>query len=177
MEAAYLFWKKFQDRWLAPITAVMLLGPILIACSEVIRRYFFGVSWDWQQDVVTYIIISGAFLYFAAAQRKENHLRVSLFINLITKRWFLGGSLVSLFAQICSVVYLLYFAYYGVDMTISTYESQILVLSQIMPLWPFFLFLSVGMALMVITFLFQIYRVIQASRGKKVLPEELEAEH
>jgi TRAP-type C4-dicarboxylate transport system permease small subunit len=62
-------------------------------------------------------------------------------------------------------------------MTARMYADRTLVLSQIMPLWPFFLFLSVGMGFMVITFLFQIYRVIQAMRGKTVLPEELEAEH
>lgn len=177
MEAAYLFWKKLQDRWLAPITAVMLLGPIILACVEVIRRYFLGESWDWQQDVVTYMIISAAFLYFATTQRKESHLRVTLFVNLVNKKSSLAGHNVSLFAQLCSIIYLFYFTYYGVKMTVRTYVDDTLVLSQIMPLWPFFLFLTLGIAFMVITFLFQVYREIQAMRGRSVLPEELDAMH
>ena len=177
MEAAYLFWKRLQDRWLAPVSALMLLLPILLACVEVIRRYFLGESWDWQQDVVTYVIISAAFLFFATTQRKESHLRVTLFIQLVSKRSPLAGNILSLFAQFCSVIYLSYFAYYGVTMTVRTYSDHTLVLSQIMPLWPFFLFLTVGIAFMVVTFVFQIYREIQAMGGKKVLPEELDSGH
>jgi TRAP-type C4-dicarboxylate transport system permease small subunit len=177
MEAAYLFWKKLQDRWLAPVSAIMLLAPILLACVEVIRRYFFGVSWDWQQDVVTYTIISSAFLYFATTQRKEGHLRVTLFADLVAKRSPLAGQNVSLFAQICSIFYLVYFTYYSVKMTVRIYADNTLVLSQVMPLWPFFLFLTLGTALMAISFLFQVYRTVQAMRGKAVFPEELDAGH
>ena len=62
-------------------------------------------------------------------------------------------------------------------MTVRTYSDHTLVLSQIMPLWPFFLFLTVGIAFMVVTFVFQIYREIQAMGGKKVLHEELDSVH
>ncbi|MCX5905762.1 MAG: TRAP transporter small permease [Deltaproteobacteria bacterium] len=172
MEKAYQLWKVFQDRFMAPITAILFLGPIILGCVEVIRRYFFGESWDWQQDMVTYLILSATYLFFPITQRKDMHLHVDLFIILAKKRSPALSHAMKLFAQLASVVYLGYFTYYGMKMTYNTYVSGRLVLSQVMVFWPFFLILTLGMGFMLITFLFQIYREIQEMRGKTVLVEE-----
>lgn len=177
MEKAYEFWKWFQDRVTAPITALMLLGPIILACIEVIRRYFFGTSWDWQQDVVTYIILSATYLFFPITQRHDMHLRVTMFINLAKKGNPTLAHLMNLATQVLCILYLGYFTYYGIKMTQNTYTSGRLVLSQSMVFWPFFCILTIGMAFMVITYLFQLYREIQAMRGREVLVEKTAAAH
>ncbi len=178
MEKAYQYWKSFQDRFLAPITALVFLGPIILACIEVIRRYFFGASWDWQQDVVTYFIISATYLFFSITERQGMHLKLSLFISLFSRKVHpMVGHLMRLLAQLASVLYLGYFTIYGVKMTQGTYSAGRLVLSQCMVFWPFFLILSVGMGFMLISFLFDIFREIQAMRGKVVLVEEAASAH
>ncbi len=177
MEKAYEFWKWLQDRITAPITALAFLGPIILGCVEVIRRYIFGESWDWQQDVVTYLILSATYLFFPITQRKDMHLHVDLFIILAKKGSPILSHIMKLFAQLASAIYLAYITYYGMKMTLNTYNTGRLVLSQSMVFWPFFFILTLGMGFMFITFLFQIYREIQAMRGKEVLVEEAAGAH
>ena len=78
MEKAYAAWRAFQDRLLAPAAALILLGCTLLALVEVVRRYVFGWSYEWQQDAVTFFTLSGVFLYFSVAQRGGHHLAVTL---------------------------------------------------------------------------------------------------
>jgi TRAP-type C4-dicarboxylate transport system permease small subunit len=177
MESAYQWWKGFQDKWIAPVAAFLLLLPIILAVIEVIRRYIFGVSWEWQQDLVTYSILAGSYLFFSTTQRQNAHLRVTLFVAFLIKKVPLLGHLMVLLAQLCSVLYLGYFTVYGFKMTQNSYESGRLVYSQVMPFWPFFLILTVGMAFMLVAFLFQIYREIQSLAGREVMAEEAESGH
>ena len=78
MEKAYAIWRAFQDRFLAPAAALLLLGCTLLAVVEIFRRYILGVSFEWQQDAVTYFTLSGVFLYFSLCQRRNVHLSVSV---------------------------------------------------------------------------------------------------
>ena len=78
MEKAYVIWRGFQDRLLAPAAGLLLIGCTLMALLEVVRRYAFGFSFEWQQDLVTYATMSGVYLYFGIAQRNGSHLNVTL---------------------------------------------------------------------------------------------------
>ena len=71
MERAYAVWRAFQDRVLARAAALLLIGCTLLALLEVVRRYAFGYSFEWQQDAVTFITLSGVFLYFGGMSRKS----------------------------------------------------------------------------------------------------------
>jgi len=59
---AYAAWRALQDRVLAPAGAVLFVGSTLLALVEVGRRYVLGRSFEWQQDAVTFFILSGVFL-------------------------------------------------------------------------------------------------------------------
>src|SRR3546814_19159148 len=54
--------------------AIVLLGAICFAISEIIRRYLFGVVFHWGQDAVTYLIAGSVFLFFAVTQARRSHL-------------------------------------------------------------------------------------------------------
>ena len=90
MEKAYAAWRAFQDRCIAPVAALLLLGCTLLALLEIFRRYILGYSFEWQQDAVTFFILSGVFLYFSISQRREAHLTVTLIpelFNAFGGRW------------------------------------------------------------------------------------------
>jgi len=82
VEKTYRIWRGFQEKILGPAAALMLLGCTLLALLEVGRRYLLGQSFYWQQDFVTYVILSAVFLYFCIAQRNESHISVTVFLEL-----------------------------------------------------------------------------------------------
>ena len=82
MEKAYAAWRTFQDTVLAYAAALLLLGCTLLALLEVVRRYVFGFSYEWQQDAVTFFTLSGVFLYFSISQRFLRHVYHMAFENI-----------------------------------------------------------------------------------------------
>ena len=172
MEKAYAAWRAFQDRLLAPAAALILLGCTLLALAEVVRRYVFGFSYEWQQDAVTFFIISAVYLYFAISQRHNEHLNVVVMLELLQVR---GAhrvvEVIRLVALVVSFLFMLAVVWWGVPEIEDsmTYGSRTESLA--FPLAPFLWALIVGFAFMAVTMFFQIYFAIQKLRGRAV-PEE-----
>jgi len=62
-------------------------------------------------------------------------------------------------------------------MTKNSYLSGRLVYSQIMPFWPFFLILTLGMTFMLISIFFQIHQEIEKIKKKEFIAEEPSPKH
>ena len=77
MNKLYETWRLFQDNFLQYLSAILLLALTLLAIAEVVRRYILGVSFEWQQDLVTFGIFSGIFLFFGISQARRANLRVA----------------------------------------------------------------------------------------------------
>ncbi|MDH3287237.1 MAG: TRAP transporter small permease [Betaproteobacteria bacterium] len=183
MERAYAIWRAFQDRFLAYAAALLLLGCTLLALLEVIRRYVFGVSFEWQQDAVTFFILSGVFLYFGIAQRREAHLTVTLFVELVEKlgpRVRRAAEVLRLIVFTFSLVFLLAVVWWGIPEVLESQHYDTRTESLQFPMAPFLWVLLVGFFFMAVSLFFQIYREIQRLRGRSVLvepPDEGEIPH
>jgi len=178
VERAYAIWRAFQDRFLAYIAALLLLGCTLLALLEVIRRYVFGVSFEWQQDAVTFFILSGVFLYFGIAQRREAHLTVTLFVEIMEKlgpRVRRAAEILRIIVLIFSLLFLLAVVWWGVPEVLESQHYNTRTESLAFPMAPFLWVLLAGFAFMAVSLFFQIYREIQRLRGRSVLEEPPEA--
>ena len=71
MNSLYNSWRSFQNNFLQYLSALLLVSLTLLALVEVIRRYILGVSFEWQQDLVTFGILSGIFLFFGGGGCEE----------------------------------------------------------------------------------------------------------
>lgn len=175
MEKAYALWRAFQDKFLARASALILIGCTLLALLEVVRRYVFGMSFEWQQDAVTYFIVSSVFLYFGISQRHNEHLNVMVLLELL-QSFGPGGQKavewIKLLAMIISLVFMALVVYWGIPEVEDavTYASRTESLE--FPLWPFLAALLAGFGIMVITIAFQLWFEIQKLRGRSVPEEE-----
>ena len=174
MEKAYAVWCAFQDRFLARAAALLLLGCTLLALLEVVRRYVFGVSFEWQQDAVTFFILSAVFLYFSISQRRGAHLTVELLPGML-KSLGPGGQraaeVIRLVATIISFVFMIAVVWWGLPEVRASLEYGSRTESLAFPMAPFLLVLLVGFAFMAVSMFFQVYRDIQKLRGRTVLEE------
>jgi TRAP-type C4-dicarboxylate transport system permease small subunit len=174
VEKAYTAWRAFQDKILARAAALLLVGCTLLALLEVGRRYAFGHSFEWQQDAVTFFMLSGVYLYFSVAQRKGSHLAVTVLPEILAvagPRAKVAGKLVKLIALGFSALFLAAVAWWGFPEIEDAIEYETRTESLGFPLWPFLLALLVGFAFMAVTMVFQFYFGIQELRGRTV-PEE-----
>jgi len=174
VEKAYGFWRAFQDKVLARVAALLLLGCTLLALLEVGRRYTIGKSFEWQQDAVTFIMLSGVYLYFCVAQRKNSHLAVTVVPELCAvagPRARVAGEVVKIVANTLSMAFLAIVVWWGIPEVEDAIKYESRTESLGFPMWPFLLALLLGFAFMVVTLAFQVYFGIRKLRGLPV-PEE-----
>ncbi len=179
MERAYAIWRAFQDRILAHAAALLLLGCTLLALLEVVRRYVFGVSFEWQQDAVTFFILSGVFLFFSISQRRDAHLNVTVLLEVLGAAGPRGRravEVVKVVAAVLSFLFLLAVVWWGIPEVEDSRHYGSRTESLAFPMWPFLAALLVGFAFMAVTLFFQVYRGIQGLRGRSVLEEPPETE-
>jgi len=174
VEKAYAVWRAFQDQVLARAAAFLLIGCTLLALVEVVRRYIFGFSFEWQQDAVTFFILSGVFLFFSISQRHNEHLNVIVLLELLQARGPGAkkvAELIKLIALVLSFFFMLAVVWWGIPEVEDGLEYGATTESLRFPLWPFLATLLVGFAFMALTMAFQIWFEIQKLRGHPV-PDE-----
>lgn len=174
MERAYAVWRAFQDRFLTHAAALILLACTLLALLEVVRRYVFGVSYEWQQDAVTFFIVSAVFLYFGISQRHNEHLNVVLVLEILQAagpRARQAAEIIKLVALVISLIFMIAVVWWGIPEVEDAMKYASRTESLAFPMAPFLWALIVGFAFMGITMVFQIYFEIQKLRGREV-PEE-----
>ena len=178
MEKAYAIWRAFQDRVLERVAGLLLLGCTLLALLEIFRRYVLGQSFQWQQDAVTFFILSGVYLYFGVAQRHNSHLNVALLtesLETIGPRTRKVAEIVRLVALVISFVFMLLVVWWGIAEVKDSMEYETRTESLAFPMWPFLLALLAGFSFMAVTLFFQIYRQAYKLCGRKVLGEPADA--
>lgn len=169
-----MMWRAFQDQVLGRIAAALLIGCTLLALVEIFRRYVLGLSFEWQQDAVTFFILSGVYLYFGIAQRSQSHLNVALLtesLETIGPRARRFAETVRLLALVISFVFMLLVVWWGIPEVEDSVKYESRTESLAFPMWPFLVILLAGFALMAVTLFFQIYRQIQKLRGHSVLED------
>ena len=178
MEGAYAIWRGFQERVVAPVAALLLLAMTLLALVEVGRRYLLVYSFEWQQDAVTFFMLSGVYLYFSVAQRTNSHLSVTVLPELLAlagPRARLAGELVRLGALAFAFIFLCAVVVWGWPEIADAIEFESRTESLAFPMWPFLAALLLGFAFMAVTMAFQLYFSIQKLRGRSV-PVETDEE-
>jgi TRAP-type C4-dicarboxylate transport system permease small subunit len=176
VEKAYAAWRAFQDKVLARAAALLLFGCTLLALVEVGRRYAFGYSFEWQQDAVTFFMLSGVYLYFSVAQRKGSHLAVTVVPEILAvagPRARIAGEIYKLVALGFSMLFLVAVVWWGIPEVEDGMRYGTTTESLAFPLWPFLAALLAGFAFMAVTMAFQFYFGVQKLRGRPV-PEEPE---
>jgi TRAP-type C4-dicarboxylate transport system permease small subunit len=174
VEKAYAVWRAFQDQVLARAAAFLLIGCTLLALAEVVRRYLFGFSFEWQQDAVTFFILSGVFLYFAISQRHNEHLNVIVLLEILQAsgpRAKQAAEIIKLIALVLSFLFMLAVVWWGIPEVEDGIKYDTKTESLEFYLWPFLATLLVGFAFMAVTMAFQIWFEIQKLRGRSV-PDE-----
>ena len=180
MNRLYHAWRVFQESFVQYVAAALLLVLTLLAGLEVVRRYVFGVSFEWQQDAVTYGILAGVFLFFAITQSRRGHLRVTLVLMLLRERagrWgrFLAG-VFEIVGAAAGLAFCAWLVWWGMEVADLMILQERKTESLVFLLWPFFSVFLLGMAFLAISFAFQLYHEICVRLGKPGLAEDYETE-
>jgi len=173
MATLYKAWLLFQEHIVGTLAAVTMLVVTVFAVTEMFGRYLAGHTFQWGQDAVTYLVITATFLYFGASQAKRAHLAVTALPDWLRSAGRVKPALaVRAFASLAVVLFAAAFTYWGLPAAARTWRVGVVTESLALPMWPFQYALVVGMAMMGITALFQLYRDVTRLLGRDAFPWE-----
>ena len=150
------------------ISSAMLLLLTLFALLEIIRRYIFGVVFEWGQDAIIVGMVAAVAFYFCVTQVRRSHLVMNAIVQLLHSRGHLKT--VGLLKIIVSVGIVLFCGAVGATgwPTLSyAWARDLSTYSLLIPLWPFYLILMIGFLLMgFVAFLQTIEDIVSFARGE-----------
>ena len=141
--------KALIDTTLGTVAAVMMVILTLFALLEIVRRYIFGVVFEWGQDATIVGMVATISLYFAVTQLRRSHLVMNAIIQLLNSRGYFRT--VGVLKIIVSAIVSVFCGAIGITgwPTLSyAFERDLMTYSLLIPLWPFFLILMFGFLLM-----------------------------
>lgn len=165
-------WVDLIFGWFA---SALLLVLTLFALLEIIRRYIFGVVFEWGQDAIIVGMVAAVALYFGVTQIRRSHLVMSIFIQLLHSRGYYRA--VGITKIIVSAVIVVFCAAIGITgwSTLSyAIDRNLTTYSLIIPLWPFYLILMFGFLLMAFIAFLQFIEDIISFVRKEHLDADIE---
>ena len=89
MDSFYNISHKIQDlitSILGRCSAILMIAVTLFALAEIIRRYIFGVVFEWGQDAVIYMMVSSVAFYICVTQINRSHLVMTAVLQLLNAK-------------------------------------------------------------------------------------------
>lgn len=154
----------FEKKVVGNIAKVILAAGSAIVIVEVFRRYLFGLSFMWSQEIVVYFISAAAFMMFGLAMRNNAHLRVTLLTGRLSDRLRMSLEIV---AYVISLAYCGILAWTTIDVIGLFYERNVVSLNARIPIWPFYACLLVGTIFFIIALIDKLVVTIRQLRGKE----------
>lgn len=145
-------WDFIEDKIIEQLCRYLLLGVILLSCVEVVRRYVFGVTFLWTDDVLVYFNMVAVFLYLGRAQKQKAHIELDIIVKLIRKRWRKAGDAILVASHIASLTFCVLFVLFGVKFVKAGMDFGRRTENADMLLWPFYVVLLVGFVFLGIEF-------------------------
>ena len=167
--------KNWIEKVVGWISAAMLLTLTLFALLEIVRRYVFGVVFEWGQDALILGMVSAVALYFGVTQIRRSHLVMNAIVQLLHSRGYLKT--VGFLRIVVSAIIVVFCAAIGITgwPTLSyAIDRELTSYSLLIPLWPFYAILMFGFILMSIIALLQLIEDIIAFIRRDYLDAEME---
>ena len=167
--------KELVHSVLGWIASAMMLVLTLFALLEIIRRYLFGLVFEWGQDAIIVGMVSAVAIYFGVTQIRRGHLVMSAIVQVLHSRGHhkavgIARILVSgIVVAFCGAIGVTGWPTlsYALDRDLTTY-------SLLIPLWPFYLILMFGFLLMAFIAFLQLIEDIISFKRREYLNADLE---
>jgi len=150
---------------LAPCV-VLLVAWVFLIGAYVFGRAIFNVKWLFVEEFTEYWLIMLAFFCLAYTLRTGGHITIDIVTRFLSKR---VRSILAVITGLLALGFAIYLTEAGtgwfwtawVGHKLSWYPSSV-------PLWPYYLFVPVGLAVLCLALLHELYRsAIRLVRGEK----------
>ena len=167
--------KDWIAKWLGLISSLFLIALTLFALLEIIRRYIFGVVFEWGQDGIIVGMISAVALYICVTQTRRSHLVMNAVIQLLHSRGYLKTTaILKILTSAVITIFCLAIGLTGWSTLDYAIERELMTYSLLIPLWPFYFILMMGFCLMGFVAFLQLIEDVISLKRENYLDEQIE---
>ncbi len=160
--------KSVIEYILGQVCSITMIAMVLFALAEIIRRYIFGVVFEWGQDAVIYAMVFSVSLFICVTQINRNHLVMSAFLQLLdAKGFYRTVGFCKIFVSLIIFIFAFSLTITGWSTVEYSFEMEEKTQSLWIPLWPFHVSLLLGIGLMaLVAFLQTVEDIISYKKGE-----------
>lgn len=159
-------------RWSGIIAAFLFVATAFIITYEALMR-FLGSPTSWAFELSIFLVIIGAFLVQAVVMLEDAHIRVDVFVDMMSEKWRKFFFRLTLAA---GLPYVLAMAWKGGTLTIEAAQSGRMTPGMFrMPYWVPYSAIPIGFGLLAIAVIIQIWRPRRAADAESAAREVAES--
>jgi TRAP-type C4-dicarboxylate transport system permease small subunit len=147
---------EFLDRFLMIVTGSALLFSTLLTFTGVILRYVFAISFEWNEELCRYSMIIIVYFWAGAMIRKRQHIALTILSDHLKQR---NQIFHRLGVNLLAVSFGIPIAAWGFQLVGDALASELRTLSLLFPLWPAYAIVPIGVTLIVIQSILDIFRL------------------
>lgn len=154
MKALMKFWAWFEEI----VSGIFFLVGIFLIFYGVFMRYIVNDPQAWVEEVARYTIIWGTFLGFGMALKHNQHIQVDILYDQLGER---GKNVMNLIATLLSIVFCLFYTYYGLKLVMARFHSGMVSLDVGIPMWIVYLILPISGVLFLLRFIERLVNILR----------------
>ena len=145
------------------ISTTLIASAVLVTTQMVIVRYLFKMSTVWQTEYVIFSLAAATFIGAPYVLMKKGHVNVDLIPYYLNQK---GKNILAIVAAILALSFLAILFYSSVELTNHAWVKNIKTPTiWSFPMWKVYIFLPIGMGIMILQYLADILSVIYNVKG------------
>ena len=160
--------KSLINTIFSKIAAFLLIGTLLFALAEIVRRYIFNVIFQWCQYGIIFTMVSAIALYIGITQIKRGHLAMSAALEILNAyKFYRTIGILKIFVSISTALFCGSLAITGWPTVLKSLIRDTKTESLTFDIWIFQAMLMIGLGIMGFVALLQVVEdIIYYIQGK-----------
>jgi len=140
------------------ISTTLIASAVLVTTQMVIVRYLFKMSTVWQTEYVIFSLAAATFIGAPYVLMKKGHVNVDLIPYYLNQK---GKNILAIVAAILALSFLVILFYSSIELTNHAWVKNIKTPTiWSFPMWKVYIFLPIGMGIMILQYLADILSII-----------------
>ncbi|MBQ9421300.1 MAG: TRAP transporter small permease [Lachnospiraceae bacterium] len=157
---AFSIFQKFADlifNIIKVLMAIMITVMVIITTMEVIRRYIFGLSFIWAEELVKFMLVAVTFLGGPAAYRSGSLAFLDLAVSHLGDK---GKKAVSIFINVVIIISCIWLAKLGFEYSFSPMVAKMYSTGLKLKMTYIYLTIPIGFCMMIVFAIEQILMTV-----------------
>ena len=152
------------------IAGFAILAMTVLIAMDVTLRYGFNAPTKWVDEISLYLMVVAVFIGLSYTLKEKGHIRVEFIVERLSRRVRNWLTVITSITFLVFTVFLIYLTWGSVLMSFASKLSSRTALDVI--IWPFQALIPLGLALMALILIYNIYTEIKVALGKTERSEQ-----